>query len=65
MQLWNWRVAEPPSPIWCRCWSTGRKVGICPDDYVSTMALLTIGGNDTTRNTITGGLYACTSIQSN
>ncbi|NKC11030.1 MAG: cytochrome P450 [Gammaproteobacteria bacterium] len=30
---------------------------LTPLDYVSTMALLTISGNDTTRNTITGGLY--------
>jgi cytochrome P450 len=30
------------------------------DDFISTMILLLIGGNDTTRNTISGGLWALT-----
>ena len=59
MQLWNWRVAEPPSPDLVSMLVYGSQSrDLSPDDYVSTMALLTIGGNDTTRNTITGGLYA-------
>lgn len=59
MHLWNWRVKEPPSPDLVSMLVYGSQSrDLSPDDYVSTMALLTIGGNDTTRNTITGGLYA-------
>ncbi len=59
LALWNERAALPPSPDLISMLVHGSDSRtLSPVDYVSTMALLTIGGNDTTRNSITGGLYA-------
>nr|MCH9674749.1 cytochrome P450 [Gammaproteobacteria bacterium] len=59
MGLWNTRANEPPRADLVSMLAYGAQSRtLTPADYVSTMALLTIGGNDTTRNTITGGLYA-------
>jgi len=59
LSLWNARAKEPPRPDLVSMLVYGAQSrSLTPQDYVSTMALLTIGGNDTTRNTITGGLYA-------
>jgi len=58
-QLWNERVNEPPrmdlismlahSPV-------TRDMG--PMEFMGNLALLIVGGNDTTRNSMTGGLLA-------
>ncbi|WP_089943383.1 cytochrome P450 [Candidatus Entotheonella palauensis] len=59
LSLWNERAALPPRPDLISMLVYGAESRtLTPIDYVSTMALLTIGGNDTTRNSITGGLYA-------
>ena len=58
ISLWNARAAQPPAPDLVSMLVYGAESRtLTPEDYVSTMALLTIGGNDTTRNSITGGLY--------
>ncbi|MBT6274036.1 MAG: cytochrome P450, partial [Chromatiales bacterium] len=59
LDLWNQRVKQPPTADLVSMLVYGSQSReLTPLDYVSTMVLLTIGGNDTTRNSITGGLYA-------
>ena len=59
LSLWNERSALRPGPDLISMLVHGSESrALTPIDYVSTMALLTIGGNDTTRNSITGCRYA-------
>jgi len=58
-QLWNERVNAPPQDdlisMMAHADST-RHQG--PMEYLGNILLLIVGGNDTTRNSMTGGLYA-------
>ncbi len=57
--LWNERANAPPGPDLVSLLAHGEaSADMSPLDYIGTMALLIVGGNDTTRNSITGGLHA-------
>lgn len=52
------RLSRPPAPDLVSMLVHGAlSKSMTPLDYMSDMVLLTIGGNDTTRNSISGGLY--------
>ncbi len=59
LNLWNQRVNAPPGndliSMMCHAEAT-RNMG--PQEFLGNLILLIVGGNDTTRNSITGGLYA-------
>jgi cytochrome P450 len=58
-RLWNERVNEPPRTDLISMLAHGpgtRNMG--PFEYMGNLALLIVGGNDTTRNSMTGGLLA-------
>jgi cytochrome P450 len=56
-RLWNERVNAPPSPdlvsMLAHSPATRR---MTPEEYLGNLLLLIVGGNDTTRNSISGGL---------
>jgi cytochrome P450 len=58
-QLWNERVNAPPRgdliSMMAHSEATRHQT---PMEYLGNILLLIVGGNDTTRNSITGGLYA-------
>ncbi len=58
-RLWNERVNEPPRSDLISMLAHGpatRNMG--PLEYMGNLVLLIVGGNDTTRNSMTGGLLA-------
>jgi cytochrome P450 len=57
--LWNQRVNAPPQPdlISMLAHSPATR-NMAPREYFGNIVLLTVGGNDTTRNTITGSVLA-------
>jgi cytochrome P450 len=58
-RLWNERVNEPPRTDLISMLAHGpgtRNMG--PMEYMGNLILLIVGGNDTTRNSMTGGLLA-------
>jgi len=57
--LWNERVNAPPRPdlISMLAHSPATRE-MDPDEYLGNVLLLIVGGNDTTRNSISGGLLA-------
>ena len=58
-RLWNERVNEPPRTDLISMLAHGaatRNMG--PMEYMGNLVLLIVGGNDTTRNSMTGGLLA-------
>ena len=58
-RLWNERVNEPPRTDLVSMLAHGaatRNMG--PMEYMGNLVLLIVGGNDTTRNSMTGGLLA-------
>ncbi len=58
-KLWNERVNEPPRTDLISMLAHGpatRNMG--PMEYMGNLVLLIVGGNDTTRNSMTGGLLA-------
>ena len=58
-RLWNERVNAPPRPDLVSMLAHGpatRNMG--PLEYMGNLVLLIVGGNDTTRNSMTGGVLA-------
>jgi cytochrome P450 len=59
MNLWNERVNAAPSGDLISMLAHGAETrGMNQFEYLGNVILLTIGGNDTTRNTISGSVYA-------
>ena len=58
-ELWNQRVNAAPSFDLISMLAHGEETRhMTPQEFVGTLSLLIVGGNDTTRNTMTGGLLA-------
>ena len=58
-ELWNQRVnAEPRGDLISLMAHAEATRNQTPMEYLGNLILLIVGGNDTTRNSITGGLYA-------
>jgi len=58
-RLWNERVNEPPrGDLVSMMAHSDATRNMTPDEYLGNIILLIVGGNDTTRNSISGGLYA-------
>jgi cytochrome P450 len=58
-QLWNERVnAEPTGDLVSMLAHGPETRNMEPREYFGNVVLLTVGGNDTTRNTISGSIYA-------
>ena len=58
-KLWNERVDLPPAGDLISMMIHGEHTkNMTPDEYLGNVILLIVGGNDTTRNSLTGGLYA-------
>ncbi len=57
--LWNERVNAPPKFDLISMMAHGETTrNMTPKEFVGTLGLLIVGGNDTTRNTMSGGLLA-------
>ena len=58
-RLWNERVNAPPKFDLISMLAHGEETRhMTPQEFIGTLALLIVGGNDTTRNTMSGGLLA-------
>ena len=56
-ELWNERVnGEPGSDLISMMAHSDATRNMTPDEYLGNIILLIVGGNDTTRNSLTGGL---------
>jgi cytochrome P450 len=57
--LWNQRVNAPPAPDLISMLAHGEATrDMDPIEFMGNCVLLIVGGNDTTRNSISGGLWA-------
>ena len=58
-RLWNERVNAPPRTDLISMLAHGAATrNMSPREFLGNLMLLIVGGNDTTRNSMTGGLYA-------
>ena len=58
-RLWNQRVnAAPQSDLISMLAHASATRGMSPHEFMGNLILLIVGGNDTTRNSMTGGLHA-------
>ena len=58
-KLWNERVNEPPRTDLVSMLAHGAATrNMAPMEFMGNLVLLIVGGNDTTRNSMTGGLLA-------
>ncbi len=58
-RLWNERVNAPPGGDLISMMAHGEATrNMSPEEYLGNIILLIVGGNDTTRNTITGSIVA-------
>jgi cytochrome P450 len=58
-RLWNQRVnAEPKGDLVSMLAHGEHTRNMTPQEYLGNLLLLIVGGNDTTRNSMTGGVYA-------
>ena len=65
-ELWNQRVNAPPSNDLISMLAHGESTkNMDPMEYLGNLILLIVGGNDTTRNSISGGVRSSTSIPPN
>jgi cytochrome P450 len=57
-RLWNERANEPPKDDLVSMLAHGESTkDMSPFEFLGNLLLLIVGGNDTTRNSITGGVY--------
>ncbi|MGZ6017320.1 MAG: cytochrome P450 [Phenylobacterium sp.] len=58
-ELWNQRVNAPPQGDLISMLAHGESTrNMSPEEYLGNLILLIVGGNDTTRNTISGSILA-------
>jgi cytochrome P450 len=58
-RLWDERIARPPAGDLVSMMAHSEATrNMTPDEYLGNLTLLIVGGNDTTRNSLTGGVLA-------
>ena len=58
-RLWNERINQPPkSDLLSMMAHSDATRDMDPEKFLGNLILLIVGGNDTTRNTLSGSIYA-------